>query len=379
MEILTREDLRTLMEVRDDYCVSLYMPVRRTGEIPQNPIRLRNLVNQAQAKLTAAGARPADARELLKPVHNFMEGTLFWQHRREGLAIFISSHNFRYAHLPFPFDEAVSVGPRFVIKPLLPVLTGNTLFYLLALSQNAVKLLRCTEYGADEIDLTGITPISKADATRFDEYERTFQQSSPGGGQSSIRFQQSAAGDSLKNEILRYFQQVDRGLQTILKDEKSLLVFAGVDYLFPIYRQANTYPYLLPEVIAGNPEGLNNDRLRELGWKAVQPFLLQARDAALAKYAEIAGKGYSTNSITEIIPAAYYGRIDTLFITLGPQIWGSFKPDSGAVTVHDIAAGDDLDLLDLAAAYTLSQKGNVFTLPPDRSFDKSPVAAMLRY
>ena len=32
-----------------------------------------------------------------------------------------------------------------------------------------------------------------------------------------------------------------------------------------------------------------------------------------------------------------------------------------------------------AAAYTLSQKGAVFTLPADRLFEHSPVAAMLRY
>ena len=34
------------------------------------------------------------------------------------------------------------------------------------------------------------------------------------------------------------------------------LVLAGVDYLFPIYREANTYPHLLDKGITGSPEEL---------------------------------------------------------------------------------------------------------------------------
>jgi hypothetical protein len=379
MDTLTRDELRTLMEVRDDHCVSIYMPTHRTGDIQQDPIRLKNLANQAQEKLVAAGARPAAARELLKPIYNYVDDTLFWQNRSEGLAIFVSPDRFRFGHLPYRFDETVNVGGRFVIKPLLPVLSGNNCFYLLAMSQNTVKLLRCTEYGADEIDLTGLTTLSRADATRFEEHERSYQQSAGTAGQGAIKFQQYNAADQLKNEILRYFQQVDRGLHEILKDEKAPLVFAGVDYLFPIYQQANTYPNLLPQIIEGNPQGLNTDRLRELGWKTVQPFFQKTQDAALAKYDEIAGKGYSSSNIMDVVPAAYYGRVDTLFIALGPQIWGKLNTDNSSVTIHENPEPDDLDLLDLAAAYTLSQKGTVFTLPSDRVFDHSPVAAMLRY
>lgn len=379
MDTLSRDELRTLMEERCDVCVSIYMPTHRTGDVQQDPIRLKNLVNQAQEKLVAAGLRPAMAKALLEPVHNFEEDTLFWQNRSEGLALFISPDTFRFGHLPFRFDELVAVAGRYILKPLLPVLGGDRYFYVLAMSQNAVKLLRCTEYGSDEINLAGVTPLSKADATKFEEYERTYQRSAGTIGQGAIIFQQQSASDSLKNEILRYFQQVDRGLHDILKDEKAPLVFAGVDYLLPIYRQANTYQNLLAQGITGNPQRLNSDRLRELGWKVAQPFFQKAQDTALARYNEIVGKGFTSNNITEIVPAAYYGRVDTLFVAIGPEIWGTFNPDTGAVTVHKNAEPHDQDLLDFAAVYTLSQKGNVFTLPADRVFDHSPAAAMFRY
>jgi hypothetical protein len=240
-------------------------------------------------------------------------------------------------------------------------------------------LLRCTEYGSEEINLAQVAPLSRSDALRFEEYEKSYQRSSGPGEQGPIQFQQQLISDQAKNEIRRYFQQVDRGLRDILKDERTPLVFAGVEYLFPIYRQANTYQNLLPQVIAGNPQGLNSDRLRELGWKVVQPFFQKTQEAALSKYNEIAGKGYTSNNIMDIIPAAYYGRVDTLFLALGPEIWGTFNPDTGAVTIHESAELHDQDLLDFVAVYTLSQKGNVFTLPANRVFDHSPVAVMLRY
>jgi len=384
MDTLSRDELRTLIEERGDACVSIYMPTHRTGDVQQDPIRLKNLVNQAQEKLVAAGMRPAAARELLRPVHNLEEDTLFWQNHSEGLALFISPSTLRYGHLPFRFNELVAVTDRFVIKPLLPVLIGNSYFYLLAISQNAIKLLRATAYGSDEINLVGVTPQSRADAVKYDEYERLYQASSTTGrgmqgSPGSVQFQPQAAIDQVKNEILRYFQQVDRGLRDILRDEKAPLVFAGVEYLLPIYRQANTYQNLLPQAVTGNPQGLNSDKLRELSWKIVLPFFQKTQEAALAKYDTIAGKGYTSNNIMDIVPAAYYGRVDTLFMALGPEIRGTFNPDTGAVKINEKPTPIDQDLLDFAAVYTLSQKGNVFTLPADRVFDHSPVAAMYRY
>jgi hypothetical protein len=51
---------------------------------------------------------------------------------------------FRHYRLPFPFQEFVVVTERFHVKPLLPLLSGDGQFYLLALSQNGVRVLQGT-------------------------------------------------------------------------------------------------------------------------------------------------------------------------------------------------------------------------------------------
>ena len=42
------------------------------------------------------------------------------------------------------FDELMVVAPGFHVMPLLALLTGDGLFYVLALSQNQVRLLAGT-------------------------------------------------------------------------------------------------------------------------------------------------------------------------------------------------------------------------------------------
>jgi hypothetical protein len=60
----------------------------------------------------------------------------------------------------------------------------------------------------------------------------------------------------LKDDLLYYFQQVDRGLHDFLRTEHVPLVLASVAHLWPIYRQANTYPHLIEQGIPGNPDQL---------------------------------------------------------------------------------------------------------------------------
>ena len=51
------------------------------------------------------------------------------------------------------FDELVVVSDNFHVKPLMPLLTGDNLFYVLALSQKEVRLIECTAYGSGRLKL----------------------------------------------------------------------------------------------------------------------------------------------------------------------------------------------------------------------------------
>ena len=163
---------------------------------------------------------------------------------------------------------------------------------------------------------------------------------------------------------MRYFRQIDQGLQDFLREEPAPLVLAGVEYLLPIYKEANTYPHLLGEGITGNPEGVSPEELHRQAWALVEPHFRQEQEKAAARYRQLAGTGKTANDAREIVPAAYHGRVECLFVAVGRQQWGDYDPGTDQVSIHPEPQPGDFDVLDLAATQTLLQGGTVYAVEP---------------
>jgi hypothetical protein len=85
------------------------------------------------------------------------------------------------------------------------------------------------------------------------------------------------------------------------------------------------------------------------------------------------------NDIKEIITAAYYQRVDTLFVPLKKYIWGKFDGQNVTVDLHSEPELDDEDMLNFAAIHTLLNGGKVHHLEPESILDGVNVAAIFRY
>ena len=87
MNVLDRKELKGLVENREGTCVSIFMPTHRKGpETQQGPIRLKNLLREAEQQLVELEVRPAKAREWLAPAAALLEDFNFWQYQSDGLA-----------------------------------------------------------------------------------------------------------------------------------------------------------------------------------------------------------------------------------------------------------------------------------------------------
>jgi len=378
MKILSREELGTLMQSLGEPAVSIYMPTHRTGDIEQDPIRLKNLLREAEGQLVDYGLRVPDARSLLEPARQLLPDLHFWQHQGDGLAIFLSAETFRYYQLPYSFRELVVVAERFHIKPLVPLFSEDGLFYVLAVSQNKVRLLTCTRYHVQEVTPEGVPP-NLDEALKYDQPEKQHQFHTTGPGGTTIYHGHGVSKDYDKVSILRYFQQVDRGLNEVLKEEHVPLIIASVDYLHPIYREANKYNYLLDEGIQGNPDELSEKALQEQAWPIVQPYFERGRAEALERYHEAVVKGLATNDVKQAVLAAYDGKVSTLFVATDVQQWGQFDPESRKVRLYEERGPGVEDLLDFAAVHTLTKGGTVYAVAPEQAPDEAAIAAIFRY
>ncbi len=382
MKTFSKDELKSLMAKQEGFCISIFMPIYRVGApAQQNQIRLRNMLRIAEEKLLAGGCRPQEAKILLEPIQGLIGNVIFWKHQSDGLAIFLSSSTFSYYCLPVNFDELIVVADRFHIKPLLQVLSGDNRFYVLTLSQNEIHLFEGTKQDLREIEIDTV-PRSLAEALQYDELEkqvRFHRGAQRGGERSSMISGHGADLDDNKENILKYFRQIDKGLRDFMRDEKIPLVLAGVDYLFPIYKEVNTYTHLMNEGITGNPKGMSMEHLHKQAWSVIDPYFQKDENDAIAQYRQSSGTGLTSKDIREIIPAAYHGRVGLLFILKGYQQWGIFAPGNDEVLLHEKLEAGSEGLADLAATQTLLNGGAVFILPPEKMPDESPLAGVFRY
>ncbi len=385
MDILTLDDFGALEAQDASPCVSIFMPTHRAGrETQQDPLRLKNLLGEAEARLIDAGLRSPVAREVLEPAQALLDESAFWRHASDGLALFAAPGEFHTYRLPLDLEELLIVAPRFHLKPLLPFFAGDGHFFILALSQDHVRLLEGTRHGVDEIELEGV-PTSMAESLPHEDLQAHLQfQTRTGmaqeGGDRAAGFHGHDPDDEAKNRILRYFQRLDEGLQEVLRNERSPLVLAGVDYLLPIYREANSYRHLVDdEGITGNPEEMRAEELHTPAWEIVEPRFAAAQRQARDAYAQVAGTGRTSTRVGEVVPAAHYGRVDVLWVSLNSQVWGRFDPETGNIQRREEPEAGDEDLLDLAALRTLSNGGTVYAVDTAGVPGGGPLAALLRY
>lgn len=387
MDILTRDDVNALIEDPNDVCLSIYMPAYpKWNDNQQNPIRFKNLLNQAESQWHEMQHAQAFTDPFFVPLHEMLEDKRFWESQSYGLALFRSADTLRYFRLPVPFDEVVTVSNRFHLKPLLSYLGRDQRFYILALSQKNTRILRGTRQKMEELKPEGL-PTSLQEALAFDLPQKQLQFYSgtqtgnhPDGKRAAIFHGQGAGSDDNKNAILRFFQQVSKGMQDLLRDEDAPLILAGVEYLLPIYRETNSYKHLMEEEIHGNTEEWDLKEFQEKAWELMEPRFTKDREQARARYEQVAGQqGSASEVLREIVPGAVNGRVDLLFVPEGVRQWGVFDADNNTIHVHETEEPGDIDLLDLATVHTYLKGGTVFVVPPENMPTETEAAAIFRY
>jgi len=380
MNVLTRSNLKLLMEIHQGPCVSIFMPMHRSGpETQQDPIRFKNLLREAEERLITRGLPAPEAKELLDSAQKLLQGDLFHQRQSDGLAMFLSVEMFRCYLLPFVFKALVIVTDRFHIRPLLPLLSGDGRYYILALSQNKVRLLQGTHYSVNEVALADVPKNLAETLTDDDSWKGLQMHSGISGGKGKLSAITHGGEVDNRENIQRYFRRIDKGLHELVRDERAPLVLAGVDYLHPIYKEVNTYPHLMEDGIGGNPEGLSAKELHTQAWTVVRPYFQKAQQEAVDQYKQFISSGRASNRVRKIIPAAYHGRIELLFTVPDFQQWGTFDPSTDEIHLHKKEKTGDEDLLEFAAIQTLLNGGTVYVVEPEKMPDTGSLAAVFRY
>jgi hypothetical protein len=346
------------------------MPTSRIlQETGQDRIRLKNFRGDAFKRLMQDhGLRRPAAESMLLPMDELLEDETFWPYLSDGLSVFLAPDMHAVFRIALPLDPRMRIGDRFIVKPLVPILSGESTYYVLAISANAVRVFEGTRQRASEIRVSELPEnMTHALTMRGREGDRAPNK-------------QWQGDEGQKTLYRKYFLQIDRVLRPLYGSRSEPLVIAGVEYLLPIFREACSYRNIVAEGIAGNPDELSEEDIHTRAWPLVEPILDAPRREALERLATPRSTERVTEDISTILNAAYDGRVDTLFLNLELDLFGTFDPQTRETVVRTGEKDPgDLDLGGQAARWAHRCGGNVFSATADEIGGDYAAVAVLRY
>lgn len=376
-------DLGDLAAPRQGPCVSLFAPMVAAGpETRQNRIRFKNLVREADRLLEERYEMTPEARaDLLAPFHLTLDNSDFWHRRSHGLAFYRSGDYCVLFQVPRQLRELAVVQDRFHVGPLLPLLTGDGRYSVLALSKNSVRLFECTRDTVAELDL-GETPRSLAEAVGGERQESHLQLHTAsgrrGGGEGAPVYHGQGGQDDSDAEIATFLERVARGVETRVAPGEPL-VLASVDYLAALFRRESRHDRIVEDTLSGSPDRLSAAELHANAWEIARPLFHRDQQRALARFAARHGTGLTTAALEESLLAAVDGRVDTLFVARGIERWGLWDEDGRSIEPAAPTDSEARELREEAAIHTLRRGGVVFAIEPGEMPVEGAAAAILRY
>ena len=378
--MFSRSDLDELAAMDARPAVSIYLPTHVAGrEIRQDPIRLKNLLSSAAEQLAATWRRP-EIEDFLGPAESLVGDEEFWRHQQQGLAVFLAPDFHRIHKLPIPVPEESLLGDHFHIKPLLPLLEDAGSFWLLTISAKHTRLYQGSRWEFSEnkeIDL----PQGVGKIRGMTDYEETHY-ASPVGRRGGLAKAQSFGDDPdqvRKEELLEFLHRIVPPVEPLIKRSPVPVIVAADPEIQGHFREIAGWKEIQPDGITENPDALSEGELHRRAYALVEPKLADARAAALDRLNALLPAGKATTKPEEIVKAARYARVDTLFLAGDDHLWGWFDQLEDRVVAHGSAADGDIDLLDFAALMTLRHGGSVMLVSREALPPPGVSAAILRY
>jgi hypothetical protein len=336
---MNKSDLAKVLALGGEVAISMYVPThRRAPENQADPILVKNLVSQAEAKVLELG----DKRQMgavLENLESAMTAVNF-AHTTDGLALLVSERGFLVFHLHHTPNEQLSVGTEFSVAELAKTVSKSWEYHLLVLSESPTRLFRGERDSLTEIK-RGF-PI---------EHEgRGGSQGLPTG----FGKRTSVVEDE---EHRKFFRQVSDALSKVEAEEKLPLVVTGVTRFQSFWADVapSQSAYL---IIDGSYDFMSEAELIDKCWPEIQAHFRAINKQVVAELDDAKSQKLYVGGFAEVLEKAAAGRIATLVIS------------------DDESANAEADA---AVRQTLASSGDVVFVPAAELTGFAPIAARLRF
>ncbi len=368
LDIPTPDQIRRLAETRSDACLSIYLPTTTLSQQSDaSRIELGNLLKQGLAQLEQSGFDKRRLAALHVHVAHLIDDDEFWRFQAHSLAILATPDHVDVFRLANNLLAQVELSGRFHLKPLLRAITFPHAAFVLALTENSVRLLEVLAEGPPILVTVDGLPKSAADSLG----RATINDRSPSG--------RILGSEGKKVRLTQFARKVDAAVSAAVKGTHTPLILAGNEPLSSIYHSLSTAAGLLPTTIAGNPDQMTEADLAT----AARSLLDEAYGAQLAAFQALfeqrSQAGRATTDLSDAARAAAYGAIDQLLVDIDSYIPGTFDEDTGKITLADAPSPDAYGVVDAIAARAMATGAKVLAVRAADIPNGAQLAAILRY
>ncbi|MGW6729064.1 baeRF11 domain-containing protein [Nocardia sp. NPDC055029] len=361
-DVPTRREIAVLASMTAPWSVSIYTPTEVDPAEPDvSRVAFSNQVRDALERVTAAGERAALSEEF----DDLLDDPEFWRYQSRTLVVLATPERIRIYRLPNRLPASTTVADRFLLKPLLRTVTFPQSAYVLALSEGAARLVHVDAEGP----AVDITPRDLPNSASDHAKKASLGDRAPKGRVQGY--------EGRKMRVRQYARAVDQQLRTMLTGRDVPLVLAATEPTDSLFRSVNSYPDLLDESLAGNPEHLGPDELAAQTRPILDCYYAGQLSDLRTLFDKRMSEGRALADIADIARAATFGIVGTLFVDIETAIPGTLATDDGAVEFGSDAEG--LDVLDEIARRVLLTDGRVLAVRGPEVPGGGPAAAILRY
>jgi hypothetical protein len=368
IDLPTRDELIRIAGIREPGSVTIYVPTSaELNESDQARIEVKSRLREAVAQLEAASTDAAAIDSITNAVDELLIDGDFWRRQSNSLAIFVNRSTLSTFRVGDNLVGLTGVSDRFMITPLLRAATFGHSAFVLALSQNAVRLI-------------DISPALSASEVLVPELPRDLK--------STVALDLTNDRDTLahlrmseepKVRMKEFSQAIDRALQPVLAQSDRPVVLAADEPLASIFRSVSSSPRLVEPAIGGNPEERSADELAASAAPILDAVHAKELATQVTRFEEASSPDLTDSTLDGVAVAATSKAIDTLFVDIDQHIPGYVDELSGVITRSETEDAFDYDVVDEIVRRALLSDARVIAVRAGEVPGAGPVAAILRF
>lgn len=362
---MNKQDIHVLQSKRGYPALSILVPTHRTTpDNQQDPIRVKNLVDEAKNRLlqefTAREIAPLFARldELVAEID--------YIYALDGLALFVSQDFGEKYTIPFTVEPRVIVDETFATRDLVHAMNRMSRYWVVALSEQPTRLFEATRDSVLEVTEFGF-PME------MDGFGRDR-------GAQGLRLSEGAYRDEHHR---KFFRSVVDGVIEARKVDEMPVAVIGVDRYIAFFRELFPQADAIIGAVNGNYDHATAHEIGQVIWPEARQGFIDKRQQALDELGAAVGARRFVSTVGEVWEYAHDGRGAVLVVEQSFQYPARVSEDGRRITKVEpdqITAPDVVDdVVDEIIEAVMLQGGRVEFVDDGALADHRGIALITRY